>query len=535
MGNVEPPRILVLDDDEMALVIARKLLEAENCVVDVSTSPKEALAKLQETHYDAVLCDMWMPQMSGREFYEEAKNARPEYQRRIILITGDVASEPIWEFIDERHLPYLIKPYSPRELRRRLREVVGERAAVAQPESAAPGAGTGAEKRRHRRVTMKANIRVRRKKWAVGGPDIQPVVNAGKEGVLFLTDREYRVGTEVFVAFPYVGHGDIEQEGYVVRVEELSEGRRGVAVALGEAAAAARLTYAGSEEDARRHDILGIADLSWQKLPAGHVTAEAAKLARDLEEARRLATELTELKSKHDRVVDQRDQLAKEEAKLKDELRELNQKLESLGAARETAMQEAEGLKAQMEILQKDLAVTEEVRFQATHDALTGLLNRGAILDILKREVVRAQREGTTVGTVIADLDHFKEVNDTYGHLVGDAVLREAAQRITAAVRTYDAVGRYGGEEFLVVLSGYEEASDKEAERIRQAVSAEPVSTAEGQIPVTISLGVASSGQAQDLEAMLRAADAALYQAKRGGRNRVVVSSGPPPTAGAMR
>ena len=183
MSSTGPAKILVLDDDEMALVIARKILEAENCIVEVSTSPREALAKLQENRYDAIFCDMWMPEMSGKEFYEQAKNAYPEYQRRIIFVTGDVAHQPIWEFIDERHLPYLIKPYSPRELRRRLHEVVGERPVVPQPESTAPDAG--AENRRHGRITMKASVRVRRKKWAVGGPDIQPVSTPGRGAFFF--------------------------------------------------------------------------------------------------------------------------------------------------------------------------------------------------------------------------------------------------------------------------------------------------------------------------------------------------------------
>ena len=112
----------------------------------------------------------------------------------------------------------------------------------------------------------------------------------------------------------------------------------------------------------------------------------------------------------------------------------------------------------------------EAMRFKATHDTLTGVWNRGAILETLEREVWRSRREGPSLGVLIADLDHFKSVNDTYGHLAGDAVLREVTKKMQADVRPYDAVGRYGGEEFLVLLPGCSgsETRDK-AERLREA------------------------------------------------------------------
>ena len=516
MSDIEPVKILVIDDDEMALLIMRKLLEAENCVVEALTSPREALAKLPENRYDAILCDMWMAGMSGKEFYEQLKEEFPEYQRRVIFVTGDLASEATWDFIDDRHLPYVLKPFNRPELRRKLRQVIGERPVVAQPKMPVQAVEPGVERRSHRRITMNANVRVRRKKWAVGAPDIKAVVNASKEGIFFLTDEKYRVGTEVLVAFPYVGYGDIEQEGYVVRVEEQPEGQRGVGIALGEAAEAARANFAGSEEDARRHHILNMADLSAQVLPTVTLTEETAagKTADEREEARRFAEELVELKSTHDRVVNQRDRLVAEEAKLSQQLREM-------AAAKAAITQVVDDLNVQMGVLQKDVAKTEEYRFQATHDALTGLWNRGAILDTLKRELVRSQREGTSVGVILADLDHFKNINDSYGHLAGDAVLCESAKKMSAAVRAYDAVGRYGGEEFLIVLSASNEVTVKQAERIRVLVSAEPVSTAEGVIAVTLSLGVAAGSEAKEMESLLRAADAALYRAKSGGRNRV--------------
>ncbi|MBF8305939.1 MAG: hypothetical protein HW398_1127 [Acidobacteria bacterium] len=325
------------------------------------------------------------------------------------------------------------------------------------------------------------------------------------------------------VAFPFTGRDDdIEQEGFVARVEELPEGRWGMAIAMGEAAEAARVKFECSQEDVRRHHIL-VHTAEAPPPPVSVTEPNAARVSQMEDEARRLAEELAQLKSTHDRVVDQRDHLAEQESTLKSELGELS-------TAKSAMTEEIGELQSQMVTLEKVKAEGEEYRFRATHDSLTGIWNRAAIFDVLKRELLRAQREGTFVGVLLADLDFFKKINDVYGHLAGDAVLREVAQRINAAVRTYDAVGRYGGEEFLVVLSGCEEEPLPHAERIRALVSAEPVVTREGAITVTLSLGAAiSGGELLEIEDLLRAADAALYRAKRAGRNRVEAASASAP------
>ena len=521
MNETGTPKILVVDDDELALVVMRKLLEAENCAADVSSSPQDALTKLPGSSYDAILCDMWMGEMTGKDFYLQVKKDFPDYLRRIIFVTGDLASESTWEFIDERHLPYILKPFSRPELRRRLQEVIGDRMAVAAPQDAPPPPWDGVERRQSRRFTVRGKVRLRRKKWAVGQPDIHTVSNASREGLFFVSNREYRVGTEVWVAFPFTGRDDdIEQEGFVVRVEELTNGRWGVAVAMGEAAEAARLKFECSQEDTRRRNIL-VRTAEQTPKPVTASEADGSKTAAAEEEARRLAEELEQLKATHDRVIDQRDSMAEQEAALRNQLQELI-------SAKSAMTEVVDALKIQMEGAQQKMAEGEEYRFQATHDSLTGVWNRAAIMDVLKRELLRAQREGTAVGILLADLDHFKNVNDVYGHLAGDAVLREVAQRINAAVRTYDAVGRYGGEEFLIVLSGVEAEPILHADRIRALVSAEPVITQEGSIPVTLSLGAAvSSEDLIEPDAILRVADAALYRAKRAGRNRVVAASAP--------
>ena len=180
----------------------------------------------------------------------------------------------------------------------------------------------------------------------------------------------------------------------------------------------------------------------------------------------------------------------------------------------------------------------EELRVQATHDPLTGLSNHAEILDRLRVEVERARRQAIPLGVVMADLDHFKHINDTHGHPAGDAVLREVARRMRTVVRPYDSVGRYGGEEFMVVVPGCNSAGALlQAERLRMSIRGEPITLAEGSIHATLSLGVATTGDAgaSDWESLLRSADAALYRAKAGGRDRTEPSSEPrPETAEAL-
>jgi diguanylate cyclase (GGDEF)-like protein len=178
--------------------------------------------------------------------------------------------------------------------------------------------------------------------------------------------------------------------------------------------------------------------------------------------------------------------------------------------------------------LQEELeASLANLEYQAAHDNLTGLWNRKAILDILAREMERADRENSILGVAISDLDHFKRINDSYGHLAGDAVLREVAARIGAAMRPYDSAGRYGGEEFLLVCPGCKLDDVRSlAERLRQVVHDTTVKTSEGLIKVTMSFGVScySGGRDGDANRVIRSADQALFKAKDRGRNRVETS-----------
>jgi two-component system, cell cycle response regulator len=169
------------------------------------------------------------------------------------------------------------------------------------------------------------------------------------------------------------------------------------------------------------------------------------------------------------------------------------------------------------------LKAQEDLRVLATRDSLTGLFNRRAVLDMLDRELSRAKRDDTPLGVLVVDVDHFKKVNDTYGHGAGDAVLHQVAERMLAAVRAYDAVGRYGGEELLIVLPECEEEDAlRTAERTRLSIEASPCRAQEHEIPVRVSIGVASTRTlgVYDAKALIHAADGALYRAKGAGRNR---------------
>jgi len=167
----------------------------------------------------------------------------------------------------------------------------------------------------------------------------------------------------------------------------------------------------------------------------------------------------------------------------------------------------------------------EKLRFKASHDALTSIWNRGAIIEQLERELSRSRRDSSSVGILLADVDHFKEINDTRGHLVGDEVLRAVTGRLKSEVRSYDGVGRYGGEEFLIVIPGCNgQEALATADRLRHNIEAPLTLTAAGSLPVKVSVGlITSTGAAQSLDSslLLRMADVALYRAKAQGRNRV--------------
>jgi two-component system cell cycle response regulator len=192
-------------------------------------------------------------------------------------------------------------------------------------------------------------------------------------------------------------------------------------------------------------------------------------------------------------------------------------------------------LKAALRVLRLEdclVDAREEMRYKATHDHLTSLLSRGVILELMAGELLRTLRQDRCTTVIMADVDHFKFVNDTYGHLVGDEVLQEVARRLLQSCRSYDFVGRYGGEEFLVVLNDCElEHALSRAEEIRRSIADTVFRTTVGPLSITMSLGVYASRGAGLIspEDVLREVDTAMYASKHAGRNAVCMARVPAP------
>jgi diguanylate cyclase (GGDEF)-like protein len=173
----------------------------------------------------------------------------------------------------------------------------------------------------------------------------------------------------------------------------------------------------------------------------------------------------------------------------------------------------------------------ERVKLQhlATRDSLTGLWNRRAIFDLLSSECSRAERCGYPVTVIMADVDHFKKINDHYGHPVGDIVLQEVARRLSSCIRASDQIGRYGGEEFLIILSDCDGSlAFSRAEQLRIAIANAPVLLETVELHITASFGMNWTNAGPiDSDQLVREADAALYRAKQAGRNRVAMAKTP--------
>ena len=201
----------------------------------------------------------------------------------------------------------------------------------------------------------------------------------------------------------------------------------------------------------------------------------------------------------------------------------------SLGIATLLAQHRANARELEARVAERTAELTranEELQRMAVTDPLTGVSNRRALIARLQAEIARAQRYGHPLGLIMADIDHFKQVNDRYGHDTGDIVLRHMAQTCSELLRVSDVIARYGGEEFVILVPETGEADALElAERLRAALAASPVQVGEDAIRITASFGVAMLGAGdRDGDSLFHRADQAMYAAKQAGRNRVMLA-----------
>ncbi len=203
-------------------------------------------------------------------------------------------------------------------------------------------------------------------------------------------------------------------------------------------------------------------------------------------------------------------------------------------------------LKARLRAGKRILDLREELRraqatigYQAYHDPLTGLWNRGAIIDALQRELARVRREKAPVGLLMVSIDGLKDINDKYGHMAGDAAIRATARELRASLRPYDAIGRYGGEAFVIIVTGCDSRSSmKQAERFFETLKGRSVdisqwgkfvSGKDAALPILYSIGVISGTGEHDSETLLKSLESALRKARGEGGNRIESATPPPP------
>ena len=222
-------KILAVDDDEVTLMVLRKILEAEHYVADTAISATEAFDKLRKNRYDAVMCDIWMPGLDGKAFYEAIKRDFPSVRRKIVFMTADLVSEATWDFIDGQGLPYVLKPFDRALIVQRLTKVIGRRPAV--PPAPTAKAWNGDNRRNRRRIPLKSKVKIEPKR-PLANTHIGTMIDASIKGACFLCDRQYEIGNEVQFSYPYPDDNALPQRGIVVSAKKQENGVWRIAVKI---------------------------------------------------------------------------------------------------------------------------------------------------------------------------------------------------------------------------------------------------------------------------------------------------------------
>jgi two-component system, sensor histidine kinase ChiS len=452
------PRILVVDDDPINVQVLVNILGLERYTVRTAASGAEALAAVQAEDFQLVLLDVMMPGMSGYEVCRLLRQSHSLLDLPVLMLTARGRLQDVATGLDAGANDYLAKPFDKRELMARARTLLTMKEAGSR---ALEQARQLESERQQRRLSETLRDLSRAMSSTL---DLHEVLERLLESL-----------TRVVVS-----------DGAAV---SLLEGERPRAVAL-------RGKSSHEDIEPRHRRLLEMRPAippgqPWA-YPAG--PGDPAGLALPLVSAGRIAGLLT---------------------------------LWRKGAEpfSETDIEVTRALAAEASIAVDNARRFEHVREQATTDALTGLYSRHHFFVLAEAEWQRARRYRRPMSVVMVDIDHFKRFNDTYGHALGDLVLQDVAQRCRASVRATDIVGRYGGEELALVLPEADAGvAFAMAERLRIAVESEPLTSAQhGALAVTISAGVATlTAEAEDVATLFARADAALYEAKRSGRNRVV-------------
>ncbi|MCP4680419.1 MAG: response regulator [Deltaproteobacteria bacterium] len=456
--------ILCVDDDRIVLNAMQRALSTGDTSYRILTagSGLEAVEIMGSEVCDVAVIDLYMPEMSGLELLEIIKKTSPETET--VILTGDTTPETVVTAMKAGAWDYLTKPFSYQRLRTTVQNAVQKQRLVQRNRElheALSQSGDQTFSRETLRVLIVDDSQDDREVT-------KRYLRNATHPIFDITEAES--AEEALESFVNIPPDCILLDYNLPDATGLELLERLLAMNEHLDTAVVMLTGQGREEVAVQAMKAGVNDY----LIKGRLTVSSlcASICNAMEK------------------VDMMRSLRQQETEKIELIRELKESRDSL-------------------------------TFDANHDPLTGILNRRAIMEQFQKEIGRIKRKGGFLSIGLCDLDHFKRINDTFGHQVGDDVLIGFISRAKETMRDYDSIGRYGGEEFLIICTDY--CENRPFERLRAALANNPIDTRAGEVPVTVSIGVTTVSGKDDPEAAIAIADAALYRAKKDGRNRVVV------------